>query len=172
MASILADNVSTLPAPLSGNPSRNRRCLRAQAPMIVSGYRRRASDRAGGATRACPTFRRRRLLVQFAGDPLGAQPILVVGRSRCRRSARDARVEVPQEMVPGLTFLGKRAAQITGEAEELVTLQLVEILKQKRQLQHVNKPTVISPTLSQRCKMEKIQTIFVDPHIPSPYFLN
>ena len=38
MASTVADNVSTTPAPLSANPSRKRRCLRARAPMIASAY--------------------------------------------------------------------------------------------------------------------------------------
>ena len=87
----------------------------------------RASNRGTARSRRVQHF------VQFAGDPLGAQPILVVERSRCRRSAQDARVEVPQEMVPGLKFLGKRAAQITGEAEEIVTFHLVEVLNQNRQ---------------------------------------
>jgi hypothetical protein len=40
---------------------------------------------------------------------------------------------VPQEIVPGLKFLGKRAARITGEAEEIVMLRLVEVLNQNRQ---------------------------------------
>ena len=71
-------------------------------------------------------------LVQFAGDPPGAQPIHIVGWTHCRCSARDARVEVPQEIVPGLKFLGKRAVRIPGEAEEIVTFQLVEVLNQNR----------------------------------------
>jgi hypothetical protein len=41
---------------------------------------------------------------------------------------------VPQEIVPGLKFLGKRAARITGETEEIVTFQLVEALNQNRHL--------------------------------------
>src|SRR5277367_5514615 len=38
MASTVADNVSTSAAPLSDNPSRNQRCLRARARMIASAY--------------------------------------------------------------------------------------------------------------------------------------
>jgi hypothetical protein len=38
MASTVADNVSTTSAPLSANSSRNRRRLRARAPMIASAY--------------------------------------------------------------------------------------------------------------------------------------
>src|SRR4051812_9420658 len=38
MASTAADNASTTPAPLSANPSRNQRCLRAQAAMMASAY--------------------------------------------------------------------------------------------------------------------------------------
>jgi len=34
----LAGNVSTTPAPLSANPSRNQRCLRARVPMIANAY--------------------------------------------------------------------------------------------------------------------------------------
>ncbi len=51
MASPVADNVSTTLAPLSANLSRNRRCLRAQAPMIASTYSYRGpsgDDRAVG----------------------------------------------------------------------------------------------------------------------------
>ena len=32
------DNVSTTPTPLSADPSRDQRCLRARAPMIASAY--------------------------------------------------------------------------------------------------------------------------------------
>jgi len=39
MASTVADNVSTWRAPLSVNPSRNRLCLRARAPMMASASR-------------------------------------------------------------------------------------------------------------------------------------
>jgi hypothetical protein len=42
---------------------------------------------------------------------------------------------VPQEIVPGLKFLGKRAARIPGEAEEIVTFQLVEAVNQNRHLE-------------------------------------
>ena len=38
MVSTVANNVSTTPAPLSANLSRNRRCLRARATMIASAY--------------------------------------------------------------------------------------------------------------------------------------
>lgn len=38
MASTVADNVSTRPAPLSVNPSRKCRCLRARAAMVASAY--------------------------------------------------------------------------------------------------------------------------------------
>ena len=38
MASTVADNVSTQTALLSVNLSRKRRCLRARAPMMASGY--------------------------------------------------------------------------------------------------------------------------------------
>src|SRR4051794_34143058 len=38
MASTVAHNVSAALAPLSANPSRNRRRLRARAPMIASAY--------------------------------------------------------------------------------------------------------------------------------------
>ena len=38
MASPAADDVSTTLAPLSANPSRNPRCLRARAPVIASTY--------------------------------------------------------------------------------------------------------------------------------------
>jgi hypothetical protein len=56
----VADNVSTWPAPLSANSSRNLRCLRARAPMIASAYTYRAlySGAAGAAAVAAKVVMR------------------------------------------------------------------------------------------------------------------
>ena len=53
MASTVADNVSTSPAPLADNPSRIPLRLRARAPMIASGYRYRPPPKLPATTRRC-----------------------------------------------------------------------------------------------------------------------
>ena len=54
IAGTVTNNASTTPAPLSANPSRNRRRLRAQAPTIASAHTYRALVELGKALRtAC-----------------------------------------------------------------------------------------------------------------------
>ena len=79
MASTVADNASTTPTPLSANPSRNQRCLRAQAAMIASAY---SYSRSTGIRKLSHhQSRKRRMkehLAGFCGSmPFAAQRIVI-----------------------------------------------------------------------------------------------
>jgi hypothetical protein len=83
MASTVADNVSTNVSPLAANSSRNRRRLRARAPMIASAYRYRCPRARAGARgfqrrSLCPRPRRAPRASRSAARPRRSRPL------RCR----------------------------------------------------------------------------------------